>query len=32
VAPDDLASAILFLASDQAKAIHGASLPVSGLS
>ncbi|MDM0018766.1 SDR family oxidoreductase [Variovorax saccharolyticus] len=32
VAPEDLANAILFLASDQARAIHGASLPVSGLS
>lgn len=32
VAPADLAAAILFLASDQAKAIHGASLPVTGLS
>jgi NAD(P)-dependent dehydrogenase (short-subunit alcohol dehydrogenase family) len=31
VAPRDLANAILFLASDQAKAIHGASLPVCGL-
>ena len=32
VALDDLASAIVFLGSDGAKAIHGASLPVSGLS
>lgn len=32
VAPDDLAAAILFLASEQARAIHGASLPVTGLS
>jgi NAD(P)-dependent dehydrogenase (short-subunit alcohol dehydrogenase family) len=32
VAPVDLANAILFLASDQARAIHGAALPVAGLS
>jgi NAD(P)-dependent dehydrogenase (short-subunit alcohol dehydrogenase family) len=32
VAPSDLASAILFLASAAARAIHGAALPVSGLS
>lgn len=32
VKPEDLANAIVFLASDQAKAIHGASLPVCGLS
>jgi NAD(P)-dependent dehydrogenase (short-subunit alcohol dehydrogenase family) len=32
VAPDDLASAIFFLASDGARAIHGAALPVAGLS
>ncbi|MDM0110286.1 SDR family oxidoreductase [Variovorax sp. J22R24] len=32
VTPQDLANAILFLASDQARAIHGASLPVCGLS
>jgi NAD(P)-dependent dehydrogenase (short-subunit alcohol dehydrogenase family) len=32
VAPDALAEAILFLASDGARAIHGASLPVIGLS
>ena len=32
VAPDDLAAAILFLASEPARAIHGASLPVTGLS
>jgi NAD(P)-dependent dehydrogenase (short-subunit alcohol dehydrogenase family) len=32
VTPEDLANAIVFLASDQAKAIHGASLPVCGLS
>ena len=32
VAPRDLARAILFLASDAARAIHGASLPVTGLS
>ncbi|MBI3145147.1 MAG: SDR family oxidoreductase [Pseudogulbenkiania sp.] len=32
VAPDALAEVILFLASDGARAIHGASLPVTGLS
>jgi NAD(P)-dependent dehydrogenase (short-subunit alcohol dehydrogenase family) len=32
VAPADLAGAILFLASDSARAIHGAALPVTGLS
>jgi NAD(P)-dependent dehydrogenase (short-subunit alcohol dehydrogenase family) len=32
VAPADLAEVILFLASDKAKAIHGASVPVVGLS
>ena len=32
VAPVDLAQVILFLASDAARAIHGAALPVSGLS
>lgn len=32
VAPTDLAAAIVFLASPQARAIHGASLPVTGLS
>lgn len=32
VAPDDLASVIVFLASPAARAIHGAALPVSGLS
>jgi NAD(P)-dependent dehydrogenase (short-subunit alcohol dehydrogenase family) len=32
VAPGDLANVILFLASDAARAIHGAALPVSGLS
>ena len=32
VAPADLASVILFLASDEARAIHGAALPVTGLS
>lgn len=32
VAPADLASVIVFLASDQARAIHGAALPVTGLS
>jgi NAD(P)-dependent dehydrogenase (short-subunit alcohol dehydrogenase family) len=32
VAPQDLAAVILFLASDEARAIHGAALPVTGLS
>lgn len=32
VAPEDLANVICFLASDDARAIHGALLPVSGLS
>ncbi|HEV7732641.1 MAG TPA: SDR family NAD(P)-dependent oxidoreductase [Candidatus Binatia bacterium] len=32
VSPDDLANVILFLASPAARAIHGAALPVSGLS
>jgi NAD(P)-dependent dehydrogenase (short-subunit alcohol dehydrogenase family) len=32
VAPRDLASVIVFLASDAARAIHGAAIPVSGLS
>ncbi len=32
VAPRDLASVIVFLASDAAQAIHGATLPVTGLS
>lgn len=32
VAPADLASTILFLASDDARAIHGAAVPVTGLS
>jgi len=32
VAPADLANVILFLASDEARAIHGAALPVTGLS
>jgi NAD(P)-dependent dehydrogenase (short-subunit alcohol dehydrogenase family) len=32
VAPDDLARVIVFLASDDARAIHGAAVPVSGLS
>ncbi|HEX6017572.1 MAG TPA: SDR family oxidoreductase [Burkholderiaceae bacterium] len=32
VAPDDLAAVVHFLASDAARAIHGAALPVTGLS
>jgi NAD(P)-dependent dehydrogenase (short-subunit alcohol dehydrogenase family) len=32
VAPQELASVIVFLASDEARAIHGAALPVTGLS
>ena len=32
IAPEDLANAILFLASPGARAIHGAALPLTGLS
>jgi len=32
VAPQDLAAVILFLASEAARAIHGAAIPVTGLS
>jgi len=32
VAPEDLAKVIVFLASESARAIHGAALPVTGLS
>jgi NAD(P)-dependent dehydrogenase (short-subunit alcohol dehydrogenase family) len=31
VAPDDLANAIVFLASNEARAVHGVALPVTGL-
>jgi NAD(P)-dependent dehydrogenase (short-subunit alcohol dehydrogenase family) len=31
VAPEALADVVLFLASDQARAIHGAAIPVTGL-
>ena len=32
VAPADLANVVVFLASDAARAVHGAALPVTGLS
>jgi NAD(P)-dependent dehydrogenase (short-subunit alcohol dehydrogenase family) len=32
IAPADLANVIVFLASDEARAVHGAALPVTSLS
>ncbi|MFO1310766.1 MAG: SDR family NAD(P)-dependent oxidoreductase [Burkholderiales bacterium] len=32
VAPEDLASVVIFLASDAARAVHGAAIPITGLS
>jgi NAD(P)-dependent dehydrogenase (short-subunit alcohol dehydrogenase family) len=32
VAPADLANVIVFLASEEARAVHGAAIPVTGLS